>query len=125
MIKIAMRMAPDYVQRSLHLVLTDDTIHFRHSASITSKNENAMHKEIKSQEWTAEEKRVLKYLGPVERRPERFVATEASRRLWRTYEFMRKEGRKGAEDSQQLKDSRIWKKHVSTFERENVSFMYI
>lgn len=61
MIKIAMRMAPDYVQRSLHLVLTDDTIHFRHGASITSENENAMQKEIKSQEWTAEEKRVLKY----------------------------------------------------------------
>lgn len=33
--------------------------------------------------------------------------------------------RKGAEDAQQLKDSRIWKKHVSTFERENVSFMHI
>lgn len=74
MIKIATRMAPDYVQRSLHLVLTDDTIHFRHGASITSKkNENAMHKEIKSQQWKAEEEKVLKYWEPVEPRPEWFL----------------------------------------------------
>ena len=86
MIKIATRMAPDYVQRSLHLVLTDDTIHFRHGASITSKkNENAMHKEIKSQEWKAKRKS-SEALGTSRTQTRMIFATEACRRLWRTYE---------------------------------------